>query len=77
MRPGSDPRHSVVALEDVVSELASLYTLLPLVLPAMYERRWGRVIGIGLLMDWPSPAYASNVGKAARLGALALLRDDA
>ena len=41
--------------EDVQHELAPFLHLMPLVLPGMYERRWGRVIGIAM---HPDPAFA-------------------
>jgi 3-oxoacyl-[acyl-carrier protein] reductase len=69
-----DPVH---ALEDLQHEVAPLFHLMPLVLPRMYEREWGRVIGIGLNPGLPSPAYAYNVGKAARRQALLLAQDQA
>jgi len=62
------------ALDDARAELAPIYHLLPLVLPGMYERKWGRVIGISLLPPFDSPAYAYNVAKAARTRALLMLR---
>ncbi|MBN1935699.1 MAG: SDR family oxidoreductase [Anaerolineae bacterium] len=68
---------AVGALEDVQHELAPLFHLLPLVLPGMYERRWGRIMGIAMHPDKPSPAYAYNVGKAARLQALLLAQSQA
>ena len=65
------------ALDDVHNEVAPIYHLMPLLLPGMYQRKWGRLIALGL--DWPydSPAYAYNVGKAARAYALRLARDQA
>lgn len=65
------------ALEDVRSEVAPLYYLMPLVLPGMYKRHWGRIIGIASNLDKPSPAYAYNVAKAARTQALLLAQDQA
>jgi 3-oxoacyl-[acyl-carrier protein] reductase len=65
------------ALEDVHYEVAPLYYLMPLVLPSMYERQWGRLIGIAMLPPYNSPAYAYNVAKAARAQALLLARDEA
>jgi NAD(P)-dependent dehydrogenase (short-subunit alcohol dehydrogenase family) len=63
------------ALQDVRQELAPIYHLLPLLLPGMYERGWGRVIVLSLEPGYGSPAYAYNVGKAARTHALLLARD--
>ena len=65
------------ALDDVRRELAPIYYLMPLVLPGMYQRKWGRMIAIALAPPYSSPAYAYNVGKAARAHALLLARDEA
>jgi NAD(P)-dependent dehydrogenase (short-subunit alcohol dehydrogenase family) len=65
------------ALDDVQRELAPLYNLMPLVLPGMYERGWGRLIGIAQHPHKRSPAYAYNAGKAARSSALLLAEDAA
>jgi 3-hydroxybutyrate dehydrogenase len=65
------------ALEDVHREVAPLFHLLPRVLPDMYQRRWGRIIAIALHPTIPSPAYAYNVGKAARTHAVLLAQDQA
>jgi NAD(P)-dependent dehydrogenase (short-subunit alcohol dehydrogenase family) len=67
----------VAALEDLHREVAPLFHLMPLVLPGMYERRWGRLIGIALHPTRLPPAYAYNVGKAARAQALLLAQDEA
>jgi len=64
-------------LSDLHAEVAPLYYLMPLLLPAMYERQWGRVVAIGLHPGHPSPAYAYNVAKAARAQALLLAKDQA
>ena len=71
---GLDPS---AALEDVHHEVAPIYQLMPLVLPGMYQRKWGRFIALGLAPPYASPAYAYNVGKAARTHALTLARDEA
>ena len=68
---------SVAALDDVQKELAPIYHLMPMVLPGMFERKWGRVIAIALCPPYDSPAYAYNVAKAARAHALLLARDSA
>ena len=65
------------ALEDLRQEVAPLYYLLPLILPGMAERGWGRIIGIALHPARPSPAYAYNVAKAARTQAMLLAQDQA
>ncbi|MHC4679817.1 MAG: SDR family NAD(P)-dependent oxidoreductase [Planctomycetota bacterium] len=72
-----DKLDSTVAVEDVQHEVAPFFHLMPLVLPHMYERQWGRVIGIALLPPYDSPAYSYNVGKAARVHALLKARDEA
>jgi len=68
---------SAAAIEDVVSEVASFFHLMPLVLPQMYKQKWGRIIGISLLPPYDSPAYSYNVGKAARTHAMLQARDEA
>lgn len=65
------------AWDDVRRELAPLYHLLPLVLPGMYARRWGRVIGLAQHPQKLSPAYAYNVGKATRMQSLLLAYEQA
>jgi NAD(P)-dependent dehydrogenase (short-subunit alcohol dehydrogenase family) len=72
-----DKLDSSAAIEDVQHEVAPFFHLMPLVLPQMYERKWGRVIGIALLPPYDSPAYSYNVGKAARVHALLKARDEA
>jgi NAD(P)-dependent dehydrogenase (short-subunit alcohol dehydrogenase family) len=65
------------ALEDLRQETAPLLHLMPLVLPGMYERQWGRLIGIATHPAKLSPAYSYNTGKAARMHALLLAQDQA
>ena len=65
------------ALQDAQQELAPIYHLMPLLLPGMYERGWGRLIALSLETGYGSPAYAYNVGKAARTQAMLLARDEA
>jgi len=65
------------ALEDIRHETAPLLYLLPLVLPGMYSRQWGRLVGIATHPVKLSPAYAYNTGKLARLHALLLAQDQA
>ena len=72
-----DKLDSSAALEDVHNEVAPFFHLMPLVLPEMYKRKWGRVIGISLLPPYESPAYSYNVGKAARTHAMLQARDEA
>ena len=50
---------------------------MPLVLPGMVERKWGRLIGLALHPTELPPAYAYNVAKAARAQALLLAQDQA
>jgi NAD(P)-dependent dehydrogenase (short-subunit alcohol dehydrogenase family) len=63
------------ALQDVRQELATLFYLMPLVLPGMAARGWGRLIGLGLHPQKLSPAYAYNVGKAVRERAMLLAQE--
>ena len=75
-----EPIHQLAAagtLEDLHHEVDPLVYLLPLVLPGMYERKWGRIVGIAMHPEKLSPAYAYNLGKAARLQALLLASDPA
>ena len=72
-----DKLDSSAAIEDVRHEVAPFLHLMPLVLPQMYKRKWGRVIGIALLPPYDSPAYSYNVGKAARVHAMLKARDQA
>ena len=72
-----DKLKPTAVLEDLEHELAPLFYLMPLVLPGMYQRKWGRLIGITMHPTKPSPAYAYNVGKAARVQALLLAQDQA
>ena len=65
------------SLEDIRNEVAPLFYLMPLVLPGMYKRKWGRVIGLALHPTKKSPAYSYNVGKAARTQALLLAQGQA
>jgi len=68
---------SAGALDDARRELAPIYNLMPLVLPGMYARKWGRLIALALTPPYNSPAYAYNVAKAARAQGLLLARDEA
>ncbi len=72
-----DKLNPAAAIEDIHNEVAPFFHLMPLVLPEMYKRKWGRVIGISLLPPYESPAYSYNVGKAARTHALLKARDEA
>jgi NAD(P)-dependent dehydrogenase (short-subunit alcohol dehydrogenase family) len=65
------------AMEDLHHEMAPLLYLMPLILPGMYERKWGRLIGIAEHPTKLSPAYAYNAGKAARMQALLLAQEQA
>jgi 3-oxoacyl-[acyl-carrier protein] reductase len=82
--PGGDWRPEPIdqlgpdaALEDIRREAAPLLYLLPLVLPGMYARQWGRLIGIATHPVKLSPAYVYNMGKLARMHALLLAQDQA
>ena len=58
------------SLNDINYEIAPIYNFFPRVLPVMYKQKWGRIIGISLLQDPPSPSYSYNVAKRARTNAL-------
>ena len=60
-----------------MSRMAPLLYLLPRILPGMYARHWGRLIGLASHPEKRSPAYAYNLGKAARMHALLLAQDQA
>jgi NAD(P)-dependent dehydrogenase (short-subunit alcohol dehydrogenase family) len=61
-----DKLDTAAALEDVNKETAPLYNMMPLVLPGMYEREWGRFIGISVNLSANSPSFAYDAAKAAR-----------
>jgi NAD(P)-dependent dehydrogenase (short-subunit alcohol dehydrogenase family) len=65
------------ALADLHADIAPIFYLMPLVLPSMYARNWGRLVGIALHPTKLPPAYAYNVGKAARAEAFRLAQDPA
>jgi 3-oxoacyl-[acyl-carrier protein] reductase len=72
-----DKLDSESSLQNIVHEISPIYNLFPLVLPGMYEKGFGRIIGISILRNPPSPSYAYDVGKIARTGALFRARDEA
>jgi len=51
-----DKLDSAAALEDVHKELAPIYPLILLILPGMYERKWGRLNTLALVSPYNSPA---------------------
>lgn len=67
----------VLALDDLLQEIAPFFHLMRLLLPGMYERHWGRLIGLTLHPTENSPSYSYNVGKAARLQAMHLAYEEA
>jgi 3-oxoacyl-[acyl-carrier protein] reductase len=72
-----DQLDSAGALEDLQHDVAPIHYLMPLVLPGMYQRKWGRIVGIALHPTKLPPAYAYNAAKAARMQALLLAYDQA
>lgn len=72
-----DKLDPAAALEDIRKEMEPLYNLMPLVLPGMYERKWGRIIGISLLLSKHSPSFAYDAAKAARTQAMLRASGDA
>lgn len=80
-RPGSvEQVNPADALDDVRNEVAPFLQMMPLVLPDMYERKWGRLIGLGLQPTHqvtPNHGYSYCIGKAARTQAMLMIRDQA
>ena len=72
-----DELDSLAALEDVNKEIAPLYHLMSLVLPGMYARKWGRLVGISMGFARNSPSFAYDAAKAARTHAILRASDDA
>ncbi len=72
-----DKLDPAAALDDAQAELSPIFHLAPLVLPGMYERNWGRLVGLSLSRDFPSPAHSYNVAKAARTQTLLAMYDKA
>ena len=64
-------------LENLTQEVSPILNMMPLVLPGMYARGWGRLIAIAQHPTLLPPAYAYNLGKAARAQALLLTREQA
>jgi 3-oxoacyl-[acyl-carrier protein] reductase len=58
------------SLQDINGEIAPIYHFFSKVLPIMYQQKWGRIIGISVLSNPPSPSYSFNVAKRARTEAL-------
>jgi len=58
------------SLQDINNEITPVYHFLPKVLPLMHQQHWGRIIGISVLANPPSPSYSYNVAKKARTEAL-------
>jgi NAD(P)-dependent dehydrogenase (short-subunit alcohol dehydrogenase family) len=72
-----DKLDSSAAIEDIEHEVAPFLHLMPLLLPQMYDHKWGRVIGIALSPPYESPSYSYNVSKATRVHAMLKARDQA
>lgn len=64
------------ALDDMMSETAPLYYLLPRTVTDMKKRNWGRIIGISINTVRPSPSLSYNASKAARTAILKQLSTD-
>lgn len=71
-----DQTDAAMALKNVTDETAPLFHLMGAVLPGMYERNWGRIIGIGTHPTKLSPSFTYNAGKMARMQALLLMRNE-
>ncbi len=65
------------ALQNIHDETAPILYLMSKILPGMYTRCWGRLIAIASHPEKVSPAYAYNLGKAARIQTLLLAQDQA
>jgi NAD(P)-dependent dehydrogenase (short-subunit alcohol dehydrogenase family) len=72
-----DKLDAAASLDDVQKEVSPIYNLMPLILPGMYERKWGRLIGLALHPCKLPPAYAYNSAKCARSSALLRAHDAA
>lgn len=84
--PGGDWRMGKVhqvdpvgAAEDVQREVRPLFELMSLLMPGMYERKWGRLVGLSMLLDHAYNVHAIGyeVGKTARTAGLLFARDQA
>ena len=64
------------ALADLHDDVAPLFYMMPLVLPGMVERTWGRLVGLALHPTKLPPAYAYNVAKTARAESFRLAVND-
>ncbi len=58
------------SLTDVKNEISPIYHFFPKVLPIMYQQKWGRIIGISMTSNPPSPSYSYNVAKQTRTNAM-------
>jgi NAD(P)-dependent dehydrogenase (short-subunit alcohol dehydrogenase family) len=63
------------AVADSLAELSPVFSLVPLVLPSMSERRWGRIVAITMNPRLPSPSHSYNVAKSARARAVLSIAD--
>ena len=67
---GLDKLNVENSLTDIINEISPVYHFFPKVLPFMYQQKWGRIIGISLTSNMPSPSYSYNVAKKIRTNAL-------
>ena len=65
------------SLIDINNEISPVYNFFPKVLPLMYQQKWGRIIGISVVSNPPSPSYSYNVAKQTRTNALLFSSDEA
>jgi len=65
------------SLNDLYNEISPVYNFFPKILPLMYKQKWGRIIGISVLTNPPSPSYSYNVAKLSRTSALLLANPEA
>lgn len=74
-----DKIDAALTTQDVMREVAPALELMSLLLPGMYQRKWGRIIGMSMLLDnaFQLHALGYQVGKTARTAALLYARDQA
>jgi 3-oxoacyl-[acyl-carrier protein] reductase len=62
--------NSEAALQDVVHEVSPIYYLVPRLVREMKKNSGGRIVSIASNMAIPSPSYAYNTAKRARIDAM-------
>ncbi|MCK4235279.1 SDR family oxidoreductase [candidate division WOR-3 bacterium] len=82
--PGSgwhqEPIHKINPIEsmqDVINEVNPIYYMFSLLLPKMYEMKFGRIVAITVHPTKKPPAYSYNVAKGARENAMLMASEEA